>query len=86
MLYSITVDLGDPQGDNDALMEALDIIRAQPLVKLKRHRQWLANTPYSPQSVRRLLDRSARGDDEIEIIVLPKQRTEALRALLNSAS
>jgi hypothetical protein len=26
MLYSITVDLGDPQGDNDALLEALDII------------------------------------------------------------
>jgi hypothetical protein len=67
-------------------MEALDIIRAKPLVKLKRHRQWLASTQYSPQSVRRLLDRNARGDDRVEIVALPKERAEVLRALLNNAN
>lgn len=86
MLYSITVDLGDPKGDNAALMEALDIIRAKPLVKLKKRKQWLASTPYQPWAVRRLLDRSARGDDHIEIVELPKDRTDALRELLNNAS
>lgn len=86
MLYSITVDLGDPQGDNEALMEALDILKAKPLVKLKKRKQWLASTPYPPKTVRQLLDRSARGDDQIEIIELPKQRTDELRELLNNAA
>ena len=85
MLYSITVDLGDPLGDNDALMEALDIIRAKPLIQLRRRKQWLASTPYQPRAVRQLLDRSARGDDRIEIVILPKGRTEVLRDLLNNA-
>jgi len=86
MLYSITVELEDPQGDNEALMEALDIIRAKPLVELKRRRQWLASTPFSPQAVRQLLNRSARGDDQIEVIELAKRQTEALRDLLTNAS
>jgi hypothetical protein len=86
MLYSITVALGDPKGDNAALMEALDIINAKPLVRLKRRKQWLASTRYQPASVRRLLDRSARGDDKIEIVMLPKDRTDELRDLLNHAS
>ncbi len=62
MLYSITVDLGDPQGDNDALMEALDIIRAKPLVKLKKRKQWLASTPYPRTAIRRLhIERTVRA-------------------------
>jgi hypothetical protein len=85
MLYSITVDLDDPQAPNDALFEALDIIHAKPLLQLKKRKQWLALTPYPPHAVRRLLDRSARGDDQIEIVALPKMRTEALRELLNNA-
>lgn len=86
MLYSITVDLDDPAAPNDALMEALDIISAKPLLQLKRRKQWLANTRYRPWEVRRLLDRSSRGDDKIEIVALPKLRTDALRDLLNHAS
>ena len=86
MLYSITVDLGDPQAGNDALFEALDIIHAKPLLQLKKRKQWLASTFYTPQAVRMLLDRSARGDDQIEIVALPKPRTDALRDLLNHAS
>jgi hypothetical protein len=86
MLYSITVDLADPAAPNDALFEALDIIRAKPLLQLRKRKQWLASTPYPPQAVRQLLDRSSRGDDQIEIVALPKPRTEALRDLLNHAS
>ena len=86
MLYSITVDLDDPQAPNDALLEALDIIRAKPLLQLRRRRQWLADTRYPPQAVRQLLNRCARGDDKIEIVALPKPRTDALRDLLNHAS
>ena len=86
MLYSITVDLGDPQGDNDALMEALDIIRAKPLLELKRRQQWIASTPYSPFAVKRMLDRSARGDDNIEVIELRKQQADVLRELLNDSA
>lgn len=86
MLYSITVNLADPSAPNDALFEALDIIRAKPLLQLRRRKQWLANTPYTPDAVKRLLNRSSRGDDQIEIVVLPKPRTEALRDLLNHAS
>jgi hypothetical protein len=84
MLYSIMVDLGDPQGDNDALFEALDIIHAKPLVELKRGRQWLARTRYPLWQVKRLLNRSARGDDSIEVIELGARQTEALRDILDA--
>jgi hypothetical protein len=85
MLYSITVQSPARKGDNEALLEALSIIRAKPLVELKRGRQWIASTPYSLFNVRRLLDRSARGDVQIEIVELPQRQTEAVRELLDNA-
>lgn len=84
MLYSITVDLGDPQGDNEVLMEALKIVGAKQLKALKRDREWIALTNFPLWQVRRTLNRSTRGDDRVEVAPLTgPDVVRTLRDLLN---
>jgi len=73
MRYAITVRRSDPGGDNEPLEEALSILNAKRLKDLKRGQQFLASTPYPLAHVLRLLLRSTKGDDDVEILELPIQ-------------
>ncbi len=70
MNYAISVELGDPGGDNDVLLEALSIL-GRRVDDEGGCQQWVAKTPMSIGQVRSFLMRHSRDEDRIRVVALP---------------